>query len=763
MKITYQNIFPWCSLLTGNAVGAKFVRELGENDTIRLTNDDNSTVEGDVEIAISLSSGKPVVLLEGQNATNVSAWKDFALSKLRAASQSQTTEALVPLLNTINDHLSLRTYLVGYSLSLADILVWGTLKNSQSFATIKKEDRPHLSRWFAFCEDQGLFKSVGALIRSKPAAPKPTAAPVVEEKPVESTGPTDPAERLRMPNICNNITLTTSNLVQVSANFETGISEEECRSGNVVTRFPPEPSGYLHIGHIKAALLQEYYARHSNGKLVLRFDDTNPAKEKKEFEDAIIDDLKSIGFVPDMITYTSDYFPLIYDYGTKMLEMGKAYIDDLPVDIMRENRNQGIDSPSRNLSVEENMKRWEEMHKNTPLGKTYVMRAKINMQATNTTLRDPVLFRSVQQTHPRHGDKFKIYPSYDFACPIVDSLEGVTVAMRTIEYRDRNEQFYWMQDALGLRRVRIRDFARLNFLYTELSKRKLQWFVDSGIAPNWDDPRFPTLQGVMRRGMTIPALRAFVLEQGPSRNITYQEWDKIWAKNRQVIDPICPRYTAIECADAVTLTITDGPEPYVSVVPRHRKNPATGDKLVQFAKTVLIEQVDGQAMKEGEEVTLMGWGNVIVDTIAKEGDKVKAITAHLHLEGDFKKTALKLTWLAYNDPASLHVAKMMCFDNMLTKAKLEENDTFEEFVNRDSVFGCDCYIEPAAKDGVEGDIVQFERKGYFFLDHPLTTKAKHAPASNLLPGGHKEGQMVFHYIPDGRSLLMKIGGKFPKE
>lgn len=580
-----------------------------------------------------------------------------------------------------------------------------------------------------------------------------------------------------MGNICNNRRLMESaDLPKVMAQFDIELPNAEV--GKVVTRFPPEASGYLHVGHVKAAMLNEYYAENYKGKLLLRFDDTNPVKERGEFEAAIVEDLKTVGIVPYRVTYTSDYFELILHCGDEMIKMGKAYIDDLPVEVMRENRKAGIESARRTASVEENQRLWEEMKKGSEEGKKCVMRAKIDMKSVNTALRDPVLFRVIDLPHARTGERYKAYPCYDFACPIVDSVEGVTVSMRTIEYRDRNEQFHWIQKALGLREVPIYDFARLNFQYTAMSKRQLQWFVDEGIVEGWFDPRFPTVQGMMRRGLTVPALRAFILEQGPSRNITYQEWDKIWSKNKQVIDPIAPRYTAIEKENAVRVKLRDGPaRAYDAVVPRHRKNRAVGDKLVEFSSDILIEQCDAELLKEGEEVTLMGWGNIVIEKIERderlmielcvegaggEGGAtmvpaVTEVTARMHLEGDFKKTKLKLTWLSCGSAASegeynLPTCKIVAFDHLLTKAKMGEEDDFRDYANRNSRIETEVYVEPAAVFGVSGDIIQFERKGFFYLDKPFEEGTETKAASGA----------VFHFIPDGRNNFMRIRGILPK-
>ncbi|KAK9465879.1 tRNA synthetases class I, catalytic domain-containing protein [Lipomyces arxii] len=519
------------------------------------------------------------------------------------------------------------------------------------------------------------------------------------------------------------------------------INLQNAEDGKVVTRFPPEPSGYLHIGHAKAALLNQYFAQAYHGKLIIRFDDTNPSKENVEFQDSILEDLELLGIKGDIITYSSDYFQLMYDYCIQMIKEGKAYADDTPVEQMRYERTEGIASGRRERTVEENLKWFQEMADGTEEGLKNCIRAKISITSPNKTLRDPVIYRCNLTPHHRTGATWKIYPTYDFCCPIVDSHEGVTHALRTIEYRDRNAQYEWVLKALKLRKVYIWDFSRINFIKTLLSKRKLQWFVDQGLVSGWDDPRFPTVRGVRRRGMTIEGLRNFILGQGPSKNIMNFDWSLIWATNKKVIDPVAPRHTAVVKENVVKITIEGGPAvPYKEQKPKHKKNPAVGVKQVIYASEVYVDQEDALTFKEGEEITLMDWGNAILKTIHKEGETVTGIDAVLNLEGDFRKTEKKITWLAATEEAT--PIDLVDFDYLITKDKLADTDDVKDFVNPNTVFHTPGFGDLNVRDMKVGDIIQFERKGYYRLD---TAYANGQPA-------------VFFTIPDGK-VVQKYGAK----
>lgn len=651
-------------------------------------------------VLAEIAAAYPEVL---KNVAGFEEWVEFGANQLVIKNFQQLASSLEKL----DAHLNLRTYILNtVELTLADIAVWGYLRsNGMVGSIIKNKVYINVSRWYSTLESIPEFGQAHEFL-TKSLQEMKKAANVNKKKETHK------------------------------ANFE--IDLPDAKIGEVVTRFPPEPSGYLHIGHAKAALLNQYFAQAYKGKLIIRFDDTNPSKEKEEFQDSILEDLELLGIKGDRITYSSDYFQEMYDYCVQMIKDGKAYCDDTPTERMREERSEGIPSCRRERSVEENLKIFtEEMKNGTEEGLKNCVRAKIDYQDLNKALRDPVIYRCNLTPHHRTGTAWKIYPTYDFCVPIVDSLEGVTHALRTIEYRDRNPQYEWMLNALNLRKVHIWDFARVNFVRTLLSKRKLQWLVDKDIVSNWDDPRFPTVRGVRRRGMTIEGLRNFVLSQGPSRNVINLEWNLIWSFNKKVIDPIAPRHTAIVSPVKLHLEGSEVPQtPKIEMKLKHKKNPDVGEKKVIYYKDILIDEEDAKLLSEGEEVTLMDWGNAIITKKNEDG----SLVAKLHLEGDFKKTKFKLTWLADTDDKV--EADLVDFDHLISKDKLEEGDNFEDFLTPKTEFHTKAIADLNVKDMKVGDVIQFERKGYYRLDS--------------LP---KDGKpYVFFTIPDGKSVN-KYGAK----
>lgn len=463
--------------------------------------------------------------------------------------------------------------------------------------------------------------------------------------------------------------------------------------------------------------MNDYFAHEEyKGKLICRFDDTNPSKERAEYQDAIVQDLALMGIRPDQTSYTSDYFDQLYAYCIKMLEMGKAYCDDTEKLKMQHERWHGLKSERRDASLDENLSRFDAMKSGSAEGLRWCVRAKISVDDPNKAMRDPVIYRCNPESHHRTGTKFKMYPTYDFACPIVDSLEGVTHALRTIEYRDRNPQYQWMLAALSLRVVHIWDFARMNFIRTVLSKRKLTKLVDAGVVWGWDDPRFPTIRGIRRRGMTIDALREFILKQGPSRNTVNFDWALFWATNKKYIDPIAPRHTALASQDLVPVTVHGAQtEPFVETRPKHGKNAMVGTKSVAFGQRILLEQIDASNLSDNEEITLMSWGNAIVRSIHRTSDKIESLEVELHLEGDVKTTKQKLTWLA-SPGQTLIPVELVDFDYLITKDILEDGDELDDFLNPQTEFRVQAMADANVAELHHGDIIQFERKGYFRVD-----------------------------------------------
>jgi glutamyl-tRNA synthetase len=366
--------------------------------------------------------------------------------------------------------------------------------------------------------------------------------------------------------------------------------------GQVVTRFPPEASGFLHIGHAKALLVNGMLRDKYKGKMVFRFDDTNPSKEKHEFEEAIVADMKSLEVSYDVgPTFSSMYFDEMRVHAEDLLERGLAYADFTNVEDMRKARFDGVATPCRSHTIEENKRLWQEMLNGTEEGQKCCLRAKISLDAPNKALRDPTIYRVNLNPHARTGLKYKAYPTYDFCCPIVDSIEGVTHALRTTEYHDRNDQYYWFIDALKLRKPMLEDFSRLNMEYALMSKRKLTQLVADKVVDGWDDPRFPTVRGLLRRGLTVSALREFVKIQGMSKVVNMMEWAKLWNLNQQVIDPISPRYAAVNADAKVKATVTNyanGAALTRLTRLRHKKNPDLGEREYVQGPVVFLDAED---------------------------------------------------------------------------------------------------------------------------------------------------------------------------
>nr|XP_058947163.1 bifunctional glutamate/proline--tRNA ligase-like [Pocillopora verrucosa] len=688
--------------------------EWGENTSLRISND--LILSSDHSIARYLARKYPALGLYGKDtlqASEVDHWLEFSIKSV----ENQKTHSKA--LESLNKSLAPVAFLVGHSVTLADFAVWGALKVKGKVETLSQPgcSFEHIARWLTFCGAQPPFCNVSDKLPSQ-----------------AQTDPSQLGTKMKSEGKYVNLP---------------GASQ-----GNVVTRFPPEASGYLHIGHAKAALLNQYYKNMYDGKMIMRFDDTNPAKENAEFEKVILEDLKMLKVKPDMFTHTSDHFDTIMTFAEKMIREGKAYADDTAADKMKEEREQRIKSANRDNSVEKNLEIWEEMKKGTEYGQRFALRAKLDYQSENGCMRDPTIYRCKPEEHVRTGTKYKVYPTYDFACPIVDSIEGVTHALRTTEYHDRDPQYYWFIEQLGIRKPYIYEFSRLTLQNTVMSKRKLTYLVDQGYVEGWEDPRFPTVRGVLRRGMTVEGLREFIVLQGSSKANVHMEWDKIWALNKKVIDPIAPRYTALSKSDVVPVYIPEAQEE-IKLCPLHPKNPSVGSKEVWYGPKVFIEGEDAAALSEGEMVTLMNWGNAKVTKINKNpSGGVKSVEAELHLDNkDFKKTA-KLTWIAESAKAPLLPTIAVEFDDVISKPILTKNDDFKNYINKDSKHETEMFGDPAMASLKKGDIIQLQRRGYFICDQPYEPPSRYTG---------RENPCILFSVPDGHTKPSPTGGAKAKE
>lgn len=590
-------------------------------------------------------------------------------------------KALENAIAELDVRLTLRTHLVGHSWTLADIVVWATLRGNRiASATIKKYI--NVARWYNYVE---------------------TLAPWMSST------------------ILDLYSLNNHHRVADHIGGSALTMRGGRRQSGVVTRFPPEPSGYLHIGHAKAALLNDMLAHDQpHGTLICRFDDTNPSKESEEFQDAIMQDLNTLGVRPDRVSYSSDYFREMYEACKGLIRSGNAYADDTDADAMKNRRRNGEASPHRDMSPADTLAHYEEMKSGSDAGQAWCIRARISVDNVNKSLRDPVIYRCISHVHHRTGSTWKMYPTYDFCAPFMDAVEGVTHALRTTEYNDRNAQYQWMQEALGVSKVPVQEFSRLSFVRAVLSKRNLTKLVDKGVVWGWDDPRMPTIRGILRRGMTVPALRDFIRSQGPSRNVVSMDWASIWATNKKYIGPVAPRYTAVATTDMVVARVLGIKDVQIHEKPKLPRNPALGTKKVVYSHEIFLEQSDAKSLTPNEEITLMNWGNAIVRHINTDINSgvVKSLELQAHPTGDFKKTDKKITWLAQQQ--DLTPVELVTFDHLITKEKLGKDEDVLAFLTEQTEFRSAAWADCNVAALEVGTVIQFERKGFFRVDTAFT-------------------------------------------
>uniref|UniRef100_A0A182SQU0 Bifunctional glutamate/proline--tRNA ligase n=1 Tax=Anopheles maculatus TaxID=74869 RepID=A0A182SQU0_9DIPT len=652
--------------------------------------------------------------------TQIDHWLTYTLS---------VEKNLADELKYLNKCLGPLTYLVANHLTIADLAVFNELY--VRYEELKKIGIPlHVQRWYNLILAQPYTKEALQKHATELRAATVSAPKAKESSP--DKGGADGAKR------------------------EQGkfVDLPGAEMGKVVVRFPPEASGYLHIGHAKAALLNQYYQQAFQGKLIMRFDDTNPAKENVHFEQVILEDLEMLQIKPDLFTHTSQYFDLMLDYCVRLLKEGKAYVDDTEPEQMKKEREERVESKNRSNTPERNLALWAEMVKGTEAGQKCCVRAKIDMSSPNGCMRDPTIYRCKNEPHPRTGTQYRVYPTYDFACPIVDAIENVTHTLRTMEYHDRDEQFYWFIEALGLRRPYIWEYSRLNMTNTVLSKRKLTWFVAEGLVDGWDDPRFPTVRGILRRGMTVEGLREFIIAQGSSKSVVFMEWDKIWAFNKKVIDPIAPRYTALESDRRIPVNVA-GVQPGTMQAAVHPKNADIGTKTVHYGPRVLIDLADAKELKEGENATFINWGNLMIRKVNRGADGVPvSIDATPNLDNkDYKKT-LKLTWLCELPADQYTPTYCVYFEHIISKPVLGRDEDFKNYIGHQTRTEVPMLGDPELKNLRKGDIIQLQRRGFFKVDQAYQPASEYSGA---------ETPIVLFAIPDGHVAAVPTANVPKKE
>jgi glutaminyl-tRNA synthetase len=518
--------------------------------------------------------------------------------------------------------------------------------------------------------------------------------------------------------------------------------EEQKNDGRVHTRFPPEPNGYLHIGHAKAILVNYTIARDYKGKFNLRFDDTNPVKEEQEFVDSILEDIKWLGADwENRLFFTSDYFDTKYEFARRLIQAGQAYVCDLSPEEMKEYRGTltepGKNSPYRTRSVEENLDLFQRMRAGEFPDGSRVLRAKIEMASPNLNMRDPVLYRILRASHHRTGDTWCIYPMYDYAHPLSDSIERVTHSICTTEFEDHRPLYDWVLEALGSYHPQQIEFARLNLSYTVMSKRKLKTLVDEGHVSGWDDPRMPTISGLRRRGYTSGAIRDFCDRIGVAKAYSFVDIALLEHCLREELNLSAPRVMAV--LRPLKVIIENYPEDQAEELDAeiNPENPGLGSRKIPFARVLYIEQDDFREdppkkffrLAPGKEVRLKHAYIIKCESVVKDeqtGEVVElrctydpATRSGMSTEG--RKVKGTLHWVS---AAHALEAEVRLYDHLFTRENPEEEDDFRNNLNPNSqeVLGT-CWVEPSLKGAAPGDRFQFLRQGYFIID-PASTEDK---------------------------------------
>ena len=507
-------------------------------------------------------------------------------------------------------------------------------------------------------------------------------------------------------------------------------------NGRVQTRFPPEPNGYLHIGHAKAICIDFGLAEEFGGKTNLRFDDTNPEKEDVEYVESIKEDVQWLGYKWDELHFASDYFDQLYEWAVKLIQDGNAYVDDLSAEEIRKHRGTltepGKDSPYRNRPVEESLRLFESMKSGQCVDGSRVLRAKIDMSSPNLNMRDPVMYRILHARHHRTGDKWCIYPMYDFAHGQSDSLEKVTHSMCSLEFADHQPLYNWFIERLGIFPSQQIEFDRLSLTYTLMSKRLLRRMVEEGMVRGWNDPRMPTLGGLRRRGYTPEAIRNFVAAAGVSRTNGSVELAMLEHFVREDLNKRAPRVMAV--LDPLKVVIDNYPENQAEEMDAHNnpEDESAGSRKVPFSRVLYIERDDFREvpppkyfrLSPGREVRLR-YGYFVTCTGVVKNDRGEVVEVHCTYDPatrggnapDGRKVKSTIHWVSAEHAIG---AEIRVYEHLFTKedpTEVAEGQDFTANLNPNSLqIIAEAKLEPSLANATAGSRYQFERLGYFCVD-----------------------------------------------
>ena len=539
--------------------------------------------------------------------------------------------------------------------------------------------------------------------------------------------------------------MTEDNSVSKPVDFVRQIINEHNESGRfggrVHTRFPPEPNGYLHIGHAKSICLNFGIARDYGGLCNLRFDDTNPAKEEVEYVDSIMEDVRWLGFDwEDRLFYASDYFGQLHEWAVKLIEKGKAYVDDLTAEEMRAYRGTltepGRNSPHRDRSVEENLDLFQRMKAGEFPDGSKVLRARIDMAHPNMNMRDPAMYRIVRKEHHRTGDKWCIYPTYDYTHGQSDSIEGITQSICTLEFEDHRPLYDWFVRELEIHAPQQIEFARLNLTYTIMSKRKLLTLVEEGVVSGWDDPRMPTICGLRRRGYTAESIRNFCERIGVAKNDSTVDMALLDFCVREHLNRVANRVMCV--LKPLKVIIDNYPEGQFEWfdAENNPEDPESGTRKVPFSREIYIEQDDFREeapnrkyfrLAPGKEVRLKHAYYVTCTDYKKDPETGEILEVHCTYDpasrGGWTEDGRKVKGTSHWVCASHAIpVQVRLYEPLLTVATPDEapGKDFKQLINPDSLQTITAMAEPSLKDAASGTHFQFLRQGYFSVDPDST-------------------------------------------